>query len=129
MIHIDTKFSGKVIICGLNDDNVKPFTRKLLKHIWLDHDIPGGMKFVGSGQKLTLEMLPANFKLNDVADNAVDKGLLMLERIGGVNVWVKLFVTKVQGTNPQTKIYIDKYEYEKEGANLSLVVNKAINDV
>jgi len=53
----------------------------------------------------------------------------MLERIGPVNVWLNLWVSKDEGTNPQIKVDIDKYKYEKDGDNLSSAVNKAINEL
>jgi len=129
MVYIDSKFSGRVIVCGLKGNNINQFMRSFLKHVWLEHNIPDGMKMVGSGNKLTLDMLPKNIDLNDIADKAVDKGILMLERIGPVNVWLNLWVSKDEGTNPQIKVDIDKYKYEKDGDNLSSAVNKAINEL
>jgi len=126
MAYIDSKFSGRVIVCDLDESNIQHFMRSLLKYVWLEHDIPDGMRVVGSGSKLTLDMLPPNFDLEAVADKATEKGILMLERIGAVSVWINLWITKSQGTNPQIKVDIDKYKYEKDGDNLSSVVNKAI---
>jgi hypothetical protein len=128
MIYIDQKFSGKTIVCGLNEDNIKEFLRNLIKHVWMDHDIPDGMRYVGSGTKLTLDMLPNNFNLEQVADRAADKHILMLERIGPVGVYLNLWITKDQGTNPNIKVDIDKFNYESDGNNLNSVVNKAIQD-
>ena len=129
MVHIDSKFSGRVIVCGLDDDNIQGFTRSLLKHVWLEHNIPDGMRVVGSGTKLTLDMLPPKFDLEAVADKAVAKNILMLERIGAVNLWLNMFITRSEGTDPQIKVDIDKYKYEKDGDNLSSAVNKAIADL
>ena len=128
MIYIDTKFSGRVIICGLNETNVKSFTKELITNIWLEHSIPDGMRKVGSGNKLTLEMLPPNYDIEAVSNRAVDKGILMIERIGSVNIWLNMFIVRSQGTDHQIKIDIDKYKYEKDGANLSAVVNKTIKN-
>lgn len=129
MIRIDTKFSGRTIVCGLNDDNIKPFMRSLLKNIWLERNIPDSMKTVGSGNKLTLDMLPSNINLNEIADKAVDKKILMLERIGAISLWLNLWITKTEGTNPDIKVDIDKYEYEKNGDNISSPINNAIKEI
>lgn len=129
MVYIDTKFSGRVIVCGLNDNNIHKFMRNLIKNVWLEHNIPDGMRMVGSGNKLCLDMLPKNIDLNDIADNAAEKGILMLERIGPVNVWLRLWITKDEGSNPHIKVDIDKFNYEKDGDNLLFVVNKSIAEL
>jgi len=129
MVYIDNKFSGRLIVCGLNDNNIRQFMRNFIKNVWLEHKIPDGMRMVGSGTKLTLDMLPKNIDLNQIADRAVDKGILMMERIGGVNIWLNLWVTKSEGSNSQIKVDIDKYKYEKDGDVLLSVVNNSIKEL
>jgi len=127
MIKIETMFPNRLIVCGLDEGNVVLFIENLLKHAWMEHDIPGGMRVVKQGKKLSLDMLPKDFDADKIAKKTSEKGVLMLERIGAVNMFLNMWVNRTGGANPQIKVDIDRFSYEKDGNNLVRVVNDALS--
>ncbi len=123
-MRLELTFPNKIIVCGLNDNTIIPFLEGLLKYVWITHDIPEASRNINQGKKLTLDMLPKNFDISTVAKDAFKKGIVMFDRIGVVNVWLKAFIVRTQGTKPEIKVEIDKFSYEKDGDCLQSVLNR-----
>jgi hypothetical protein len=121
---IDKTFPTKIIASDLEESEVVPFIKALIECAWTDQDVPGGMRKVGCGKKLTLDMLPKTFDATVQAKNAYKRKLLNLERIGGVFIDLKLVVA--QKANSKYEVNIDKFSYEKDGAILESIANQAM---
>lgn len=126
---IDTTFPSKFIIKELDENQVIPFLAAFVKNAWMEHDIPEGNRKVKENKKLTLDHLPKDFNINDVAEKSFKKGILHLDRIGFVNIWISLIITKATGIHPGYKIEIDKFSYEKDGHSLKNVVDKSLSEI
>jgi len=130
MITVDKTFQGKLIVKGMVEEDLQKFVSNLIINGWTDRKIPSGMKFVNSGEKLTVEMMPKNFNIEETASKAVKKGIMMLEKIGVVDFGLSLRITRTnQGANPTIRVELDKYEFEKDGNPLDGVVNKSIKNL
>ncbi len=130
MVSVDKTFQGKLIIKGLSEDKLVSFIRGLIINGWTDRKIPSTMKFVNSGEKLTLEMLPKNFNVTEQAEKAVKRGLLVLDKIGVVDFGLSLRVTRTtDGANPTIRVELDKFEFEKDGNSIEPVITKTLKEI
>lgn len=125
----DTTFPSKFIINDFKEAQVVSFLKGFIKYAWQDHDVPEGHRMVKESKKLSLEMLPKDFNIDDIAKRAFKKGIMHFDKIGVVNVWISLVITKTAGTNPAYKIEIDKYSYEKDGHSIKSIVEQALAEI
>ncbi len=128
-MNIETIFPSKIIVKDLSEKECLLFLSAFIKNVWLDHDLPGGMRKVGDGKKLTLEHLPKDFDSNAFAKRAVEKKQVLCKKIGIVDVNIDLVINIVSGVNPGYKIEINKFVYEVDGHNLLQVVKKTISEL
>ena len=129
MASIDKTFAGKLIIKNLTEKKAEVFLERLIMNAWEDHPVPPSMRLVKASAKLDSSMLPKDFSVKDAAKGALKKGLLRLDKVGIVPLYLNLLVTKQAGTSPTVRIEIDKFEYEKEGNSLDNIVNKTISQI
>jgi len=125
-MNIDLTFPSKIFIKGFKDEQVPIFIKNFIQNAWMEHDAPENMRPIKGAKKLTLEMLPKDFNVDEIVVKAMKKGLLFYDKIGTVNVWINLLISKAAGTNPGYKIEIDKFAYEKDGNNLKSVIDKSL---
>ena len=86
-------------------------------------------KEIKEDKKLSLDLLPKGFNIDEVAINAFKKGVLFYERIGIVNIWINMVITKTIGKDGKYKIEIDKFAYEKDGHSLKSVVDSSLENL
>ena len=128
-MQIDITFPSKIMIKDLNEYQATAFLKAFIKYAWLDHDVPEGARMVKEDKKLSLEKLPKGFSIDEAAEHAFKRGILVLERLGLANLYIKAIITKTTEKNPSYKVEIDKFEYEKDGNVLKSVVDKAIAEI
>ena len=128
-MQIDTTFPSKLIINYMEEAQAIPFIKNFIKFAWLQHDAPEGFKKIKEDKKLSLDLLPKGFNIDEVAINAFKKGVLFYERIGIVNIWINMVITKTIGKDGKYKIEIDKFAYEKDGHSLKSVVDSSLENL
>ena len=127
-MQIDTTFPSKYIINYIKEEQLLQFIKNFIKFAWIQHDAPEGFRKVKENKRLSLDLLPKNFDIDTVAETAVKKGVLYYEKIGVINMWINLVITKPAG-NKGYKIELDKFSYEKDGHSLKSVIDAAIENI
>ena len=126
---INYTFPSKVIISTSSDLETKSFIKSFIEFAWLDHDVPSQLRTIKESIKLTLEMFPKDFKLEELVEKIFTKGLLNQDKIGVVPIFINMVVSKDLGTNPGYKIEIDKFYYEQDGHDIKTILNKIVNNI
>ena len=89
---INYTFPSKVIISTSSDLETKSFIKSFIEFAWLDHDVPSQLRTIKESIKLTLEMFPKDFKLEELVEKIFTKGLLNQDKIGVVPIFINMVV-------------------------------------
>lgn len=121
MLKIETIYTNKVIISGLQEDILQKFIEHMIEFAWVNSKLPGSARFVKESEYATLEKLPKNFSIKETAERAVKRNALVFETLGPVYVGLSVKIMKNSlGVNPTIKIDIDKFLFERDERDRNL---------
>jgi hypothetical protein len=123
---IDKTFANKIFIKEVPEESVGPLLKSLILNAWMDHDVLSEAMIVKANKKLTIEMLPKTFDVDNVVKETLRKGILMLDRIGPIMFNLRLYVYQ---TKQVYTLDIDKFAYENNGKSLGVIIDKALKDI
>jgi len=121
MIKAETIFANKIIISGVEQSKLQDFVEFMIEFTWVNSKLPGNARFVKEAEHPTLDKLPKNFSIKETAERAIKRSALVLESIGPVYLGLSARIVRGElGTNPMTKIDIDKFLFERDGRDRDL---------
>lgn len=125
-IKVDTTFTTSVLVKNIPYEKLDLFLSLFIKQTWQSKNVPDSQRTVGDPKKLTLSMLPHNYNIEKVAQQAVKRGLLVINQIGNIIMDIDAMITFYQPTNSYI-VQINKVKFESYGdLTLIPVVNETL---
>jgi len=114
-ITLETVFTDKVIICGVDKKKLEKFVTFLLEQIWINSKVPGAVRKVTESKNPSIAALYDAIDVEAVVSRAIERGALFVDNIGPIEIGLNMKINVVENTaTPSVRIEIDKFVYERD---------------
>lgn len=128
-IKIDSTFTAKTVVKNITEAQLELFVSLFLKNVWLSKDIPGDQRQAGGPKKLSLTMFPPKFNIEKMAQTAIKRGILGVDKIGVIPMNINAIIVFSKPYNCYI-IEFNKIQFETDGdVQLLSILSQTIAEV
>lgn len=112
-VKIDTVFTNKVLVTGLDKERLEDFLVCCIEQAWLASRVPDVSRKVKQPVNPVIDDLPVDARA--VVKAGIKKGSINLEKIGAVYVGLNVKISVVQKVvTPHTTVEFDRFVFERD---------------